>query len=146
MSRPKSYFHQKALKYVLIYSCLTFPWGLYRGEPVGILLYATLLAAFILLSKRRYFPYVSKLSISSDCIIKTQFGQEWIRLDRENVTVSTIRLYKTLFVVFLVRPLEGMDIRRIAKLQREGKAILYPYLPDMAKDFPELFSELDVQA
>ena len=137
----KTYFYFVALKYVFYYLAFTYTWALINN-PRAVVWYTLILISVILLSKRRYFPYLTKLVISDSCITKTLFGYEKINLKSENICVSQLRVYKTGFVVFHNQPREYVTLSEAVKLQKEGKAILYPYLPQMKIDYPALFEHV----
>lgn len=141
MDKTKTYFHCVALKYVLYYMAATYTLAL-MNKPRAIIWYSLILASVILLSNRRYFPYLSKLVISESRVEKMLFGHVKISMENEKNSVVQLRLYKTLFLVFLDQPRPYITITEAAKLQRKGKAIIYPYLPQMKNDFPELFEHI----
>ena len=138
MDKTKTYFYSAALKYVFYYIVFTYTWALINN-PRAIMWYSLILVSVIMLSNRRYFPYLSKLVISDACIEKTLFGYIKANLKNDNIGVVQLRLYKTSFVVFLTEPRSHISFSEAVKLQKCGKAILYPYCPQMKDDYPELF-------
>ncbi len=141
MEEPKAYYDTKAIKYVSYYIAFTYIWSLIKN-PRAIVWFSLILAGFVGLSKRRYFPWFSKLLIDGHRVVKSLFGNERICLDIQEVTVVKLKIYKTDFVAFLSEPLGDVTIPEVAKLQKRKKAIMYPYMPEMAKDFPELFKSI----
>ena len=137
----KTYSYIVALKYVFYYLAFTYTWALINN-PRAVVWYTLILISIIMLSKRRYFPYFTKLVISDSCITKTLFGYVKISLKSDNICVSQLRVYKTVFVVYHTQTKEYVTLSETVKLQKEGKAILYPYLPQMKIDYPSLFEHV----
>lgn len=138
MEQTKTYYYDVAIRYSVYYFVLTFTRALYRN-PRAMVWYSLIFVGFVFLTNRRLFPFFAKLTIDSDCVSKVLFGNTQICIDRKTLTVATIKVYKTVFAVFLTEPIENITIKDVARLQKEKKAIIYPYTPDMFKDFPEIF-------
>lgn len=141
MEEPKTYYYTKAIRYVSYYILFTYIRSLIKN-PRAIVWFTLILAGVIGLSKRRYFPYFSRLLMDEHHVVKSLFGDERICLDLQEVTVVKLKIYKTDFVAFLLEPLGGVTLPEVAKLQKRKKAIMYPYMPEMGEDFPELFKAI----
>ena len=137
----KAYFSEKSLMYVGYYVALTFTLALINN-PRAVIWYTLILLAVIAFSNRRYFPYFSKLEISGERVEKTCFGHVQASLSADQLHVAPLTIYKTTFVVFLTEPHDTITLAHVANLPKYRQAILYPYLPQMKSDFPELFANM----
>lgn len=137
----KTYFSEKSLMYVGYYVALTFTLALINN-PRAVIWYTLILLAVIAFSNRRYFPYFSKLEISGERVEKTCFGHVQASLNADQLHVAPLTIYKTTFVVFLTEPHDTITLAHVANLPKYRQAILYPYLPQMKSDFPELFANM----
>ena len=140
-SVKKTYFSEKSIMYVVIYVALAIGWML-RREPWTIIVYMLIMLAVNAFSKRRYFPFFSKLEISGERVEKTCFGHVQASLNADQLHVAPLTIYKTTFVVFLTEPHDTITLAHVANLPKYRQAILYPYLPQMKSDFPELFANM----
>jgi hypothetical protein len=137
-SVKKTYFSEKSMMYVVIYVALAIGWML-RREPWTIIVYMLIMLAVIAFSKRRYFPFFSKLEISDERVEKTCFGRVQASLSTDRLHVMPLTIYKTTFAVFLTEPHDTITIAQVKNLLKYRLAILYPYQPQMKVDLPELF-------
>lgn len=137
----KAYFSEKSIMYVGYYVALTFTHALINN-PRAVIWYTLILLAVIAFSKRRYFPYFSKLEISEERVEKTCFGRVQASLSADRLHVVPLTIYKTTFAVFLTKPHDTLTLAQAANLLKYRLAILYPYLPQMKADFPELLANM----
>lgn len=135
----KTYWYKKDLNYVDYYlmASLIHAFVVKRLKPFISL--SILLAAFILLTRRRFFPFFCKLNINSENITLTLFGKELCVLSRKDLHRSSIHIGKTPFIVFSSVTMPDQELRTLATLRRQKKAIIYPITDDMKCDFPDWF-------
>lgn len=135
----KTYWYKKDLNYVDYYLMVSLIHAIVVKSVKPFILFMLLLAAFILLTRRRFFPFLCKLNISPENVTLTLFGKELCVLPRKRLYRSSIHIGKTPFIVFSSVTMPDQELRTLAALRRQKKAIIYPITDDMKLDFPEWF-------
>lgn len=134
----KSYWYKKDLRNVEHYLIAAFSYAVVV-YPFAFISFCEILALFIFLTRRRFFPFLCKLNITPDNIALTLFGKELCILSRKGLHRSSIHIGKTPFIVFSSITVPDRELRTLAALRRQKKAIIYPITDDMRRDFPEWF-------
>ena len=94
---------------------------------------------FYVLTPYKYFPLFSSLCIDDRYITKRLFGIYVTRkLDRNQVHINHLILHGEYYVVFSRNNIPA-SLRDVLHAVHLRQAILYPWKPNMGKDFPELF-------
>ena len=135
----KTYWYKKDLNYVDYYLMASLIHAIVVKRLKPFISLTVLLIAFVLLTRRRFFPFFCKLNISPDNIALTLFGKELCILSRMELHRSSIRIGKTPFIVFSSITLPDLELRSLAALRRKKQVIIYPITSDMKRDFPEWF-------
>ena len=64
-------------------------------------------------------------------------------IERTAAVVQAYEIFGVLYYAFSTHPLKNCNKKQLLSLVRHKEAILYPWMPQMVHDFPEIFSHKD---
>lgn len=95
----------------------------------------------IFLTPWRYYLACGTLSIDEKAIMQgTSLNKSARTVEREGAMVKVYQIFGLLYYAISTQPLEKLDNKQLLRLVRSKEAILYPCMPQMPHDFPELFA------
>ena len=99
-----------------------------------------LLNILALLTPYGYYVACGKLWLDGKTIRQGTSRQNFTRsLDQTRAYAQPRMIWGVLYYAFALQPLKTCSNKDLLKLVRQKKAILYPWAPQLAHDYPELF-------
>ena len=99
-----------------------------------------LLNILALLTPYGYYVACGKLWLDGKTIRQGTSRQNFTRsLDQTRAYAQPRMIWGVLYYAFALQPLKTCSNKELLKLVRQKKAILYPWAPKLAHDYPELF-------
>lgn len=93
----------------------------------------------ILFTDRKYFPYISYLTLSPEYVERRMVGITIVRLPRKNMHYNQCRIGNIDFAVFSTESVTRCSQIGITYLARKKRAIIYPFTEKMKADLATLF-------
>lgn len=133
-----SYYYEKSMVNAVEYVVFVIVFFHARAYwVIGLWLLIGLL--MILLTDRKYFPYFSYLTISTEYVERRVGGITIVRLSRKNMHYHQCRIGNIDFAVFSTESVTRCSQIGITYLARKKRAIIYPFTGKMKVDLAPLF-------
>ena len=127
-----SFFLGRIIGAILGYPAL-FSWSLF-----------SLCLLVIFLTPWRYCFACGALWINEKAIMQGTSLKNCSRvIERTAAVLQAYEIFGVLYYAFSTHPLKNCNKKQLLSLVRHKEAILYPWMPQMVHDFPEIFSHKD---